>query len=277
MRIFGLTLVKNEGDILEQSMNDALTWCSKVAIVDNGSTDNTVEVITKLVNSHHGRIVYCGQEEVPFSNALRRIPFEALKAEAARGDWWCRLDADEFYPTDPRPVLRSVNPAEHVVFSIHLQYYYTDVDHARWLAGEETIADRARPIQQRRRYYRADHSEERFIRHRPGLVWQPGASWPTHKGLHSAIRMPVQHFKYRDPEQIQRRLRTRLEAHRDGHHNWAADNPEAWTDKIVQSAELHYDDHSGDYVVDPSTLPGNIEPLGHRVIKRVMHGLNIWP
>lgn len=183
MKIFGLTLVKNEADIIRQSMSAALQWCDWIGVVDNGSTDGTYDILLDLAREHPDRFVLCGVRDVPFSNDLRRIPFKALRSEASEGDWWCRLDADEFYPVDPHSFLEeAVAPHECVVWSIHLQYYYTDQDYERWKAGNESLADRNRPIQDRRRYYKAVYSEHRFLKHREGLVWDKGNPWPRHMG-----------------------------------------------------------------------------------------------
>jgi hypothetical protein len=277
MRTFGLTLVKDEVDIIEQAMRSALRWCDRIAVVDNGSEDGTYALLEGLARAHPQRLHLCGIIDEPFDDSLRRYAFEALRSEAERGDWWCRLDADEFYPVDPRPLLRSVPSYEHVVWGIQVQYYYTDRDYARWVRGEETVADRRRPIQERRRYYRADASEERFVRHRPGLTWKKGQAWPAHLGPVATPRIPVQHFKYRDPVQIRRRLAARQQAYEQGHHNWGDNDPERWTERIVDAADLHYDAHDGYFVIDDALLPSHRTRPSRRLVQRVCHGVGLWP
>ena len=278
MKIFGLTLVKNEQDIIRQSMTAALEWCDRIGVVDNGSTDGTYEIVQELAAEHPDRFELCGVRDVPFDNDLRRIPFNALRPEAEAGDWWCRLDADEFYPVDPRSFLQDqVKAHEYVVWSIHLQYYYTDEDYQRWQSGDETLEDRGRPIQKRRRYYRSDSSEARFFRHRKRLVWDEDCAWPYHLGPVAKNRIPVQHFLYRDPEQIKQRLQTRREAFEEGHHRWGENDPDAWKQKIVEASALHYDSHDGDFVIEEELLPNHLESLPRRVVKRIFHGIGVWP
>ena len=277
MKIFGLTLVKNEADIIEQSMTDALRWCDRIGVVDNGSTDGTYDIVQSLKEQYPDRFTLCGVHDVPFNNDLRRIPFNALRENAEDGDWWCRLDADEFYPNDPRSFLgNEVKSYEHVVWSIHLQYYYTDKDWQLWKEGKETLADRKRPIQERRRYYRSDSAEERFVRHRDGLVWDKECSWPYHIGPVAQKRIPVQHFFYRDPEQIKQRLKTRRQAYEEGHHRWKSNDPANWKEKIVDAAPLHYDNHDGNFVIEDELIPNHKEKLPRRIVKRICHGLGIW-
>jgi len=277
MKIFGLTLVKNEADIIQQSMENALQWCDRIGVIDNGSTDETCDIVRDLADSYPERFELCGVHDVPFSDDLRRIPFHEMRDEAEEGDWWCRLDADEFYPTDPRAFLKTLDPYEYVVWSIHIQYYYTDRDYEKWKRGKETLDDRNRPIQDRRRHYRTDSSEERFVKHREGLKWEENCSWPYHIGPVAEERIPVQHFKYRDPKQIKKRMATRGEQYKKGHHNWGYYDPENWEKNIVESEKLHYDDHSGDFVVEEELMPEYLESWPHRFVKRVCHGLGIWP
>lgn len=278
MKIFGLSLVKNEADIIRQSMTAAMEWCDRIGVVDNGSTDGTYEILQELKEEHPERFELCGVRDVPFDDDLRRIPFQALREEAEQGDWWCRLDADEFYPVDPRSFLqRKVRPHEYVVWAIYIQYYFTDTDYERWKAGKETVSDRERPIQERRRYYRTDHSEVRFVRHRDGLVWEEGCAWPYHIGPVAEKRIPMQHFQYRDPEQIKKRLVARRKAYEDGHHRWGDNDPKAWKEKIIDASTLHYDEQDGDFVIEGNLLPNHIESWPRRILKRVCHGLGVWP
>ncbi len=280
MEIFGLTLVKNEADIIRQSMTEALDWCDWIGVVDNGSTDGTYEILTDLAKEYPERFVLCGKRDVPFCNSLRRIPFKTLRTEAKEGDWWCRLDADEFYPVNPRSFLQEeVKPHEYVVWKINLQYFYTDVDYERWENGEEGLEDRKRPIQERRRYYRALNSERRFFRHRSGLKWDEGKAWPYHVGPAAEKRIPVRHFQYRDPEQIKQRLADRQEAFEQGHHNWGDNNPDAWKEKILDAETLHYDRHDGEFIIEDEFE----EKWPHRdlwpkrMLKRLCHRVGIWP
>ena len=48
MKIFAISIVKNEADVIEQNLKEAELWADKIFILDNGSTDGTWEIIQSL-------------------------------------------------------------------------------------------------------------------------------------------------------------------------------------------------------------------------------------
>ena len=124
MRIHGLCIVKNEADILGQSLQATRAWCDAIYVLDNGSTDGSWEQVQALAHDDPA-IVPWKQAAVPFRDGLRAEIFHAFAERAPPGDWWVRLDADEFYIDDPRQFLRRV-PAStgcvwFAVVAIHLE------------------------------------------------------------------------------------------------------------------------------------------------------------
>ncbi len=53
--------VKNEDDIVEDTLRNALKWADEVYIVDNGSTDNTKEVIKKVMKNNNSIKIFSYQ------------------------------------------------------------------------------------------------------------------------------------------------------------------------------------------------------------------------
>lgn len=274
MRIFGLCLVKNEADIMRLSLEESLRWCDRIFVFDNGSSDATWD-IAREIGAKDSRVVPFKQDAKPFDDALRAEIFNAYRKEGASGDWWCRLDADEFYVDDPRTFLGEVPPARHVVWGAWLQYFLTEKDLARF--GEEAELEPVTITRQRLpRYYQALGGEPRFFRHRDRLVWESGA-WPPHLGVAEPRRIRVKHFQYRSPGQIQRRLDTRRAVAAQGWQHFGHSTQETWREKIAKSDDLHFDRGDGEYAGDPATLRSHLERPWQRVIKRAMHGLGIWP
>jgi len=273
MKIHGICLLKNEADIIEETLTKNSRWCDAIHVFDTGSTDDTWDRVNSLASKIPNIHLY-KKEVRPFRDELRAEVFNDIRHTAGRGDWWCRLDADEVYIDDPRQFLSEVPASHHAVFSASVQYYFTDEDMASYEADPAVYL--ARPVEERLSYYECNWSEVRFCRHRPSLQWS-GTSWPTHMGLAHPRRIRLKHLQYRSPEQILARLVTRAQAISEGYTVFAAyDRGLDWRDKIRRAADLDYDDGSGFYCIDESRLPRHLEQPLHRAVKRFMHGAGIW-
>jgi hypothetical protein len=274
MRIFGLCLVKNEADIIRTSLRESLKWCDRIFVFDNGSSDQTWEYVQDAARAD-SRVVAFKSDPRPFDDALRAEIFNAFRGEAGAGDWWCRLDADEFYVDDPKAFLAAVPKRHHVVWCTWLQYFLTADD-----VAEEPLQDGAEipeiTLERFPRYYQAIGGEPRFFRHRDRLVWTSGA-WPAHLGVVEPRRIRVKHVQYRSPAQIQRRLDTRRAAAAAGWQHFGHSTQESWRDKIADPAKLRLDRGDGAYVIDPATQTSHLEPTWRRTLKLVLHGTGIWP
>lgn len=275
MRIFGNCLVKNEADIIEETLRHAARWCDRIFVFDNGSTDGTWGIVQQVAQQEP-RIVPFKSAAVPFRNELRRETFNRFRTEAKEGDWWCVLDADEIYLDDPREFLAAVPRRHHVVWGAYFQHYFTDVDLAAWEADPAAYPPH-RPAEQALRYYRCDYSEVRFFRHRDRLSWRDGSA-PRHLGVVHPRRIRFKHYQYRSPPQIRLRLETRQEAMRQGCENFAEYCAEAdWRRKVMPAASCRHADSPGAYTIEESALPRHLESPLRRGLKLAMHGSALWP
>ena len=103
--IHAICVVKNEADIVESSLRTALQWADRIIVYDGDSTDGTWEKVCAMRSE---RIVPWKQDGKVFQESLRAEVFNAFRQGARSGDWWCHLDADEFYIDDPRAFLSKV-------------------------------------------------------------------------------------------------------------------------------------------------------------------------
>ena len=280
MKIHSICVVKNEADVVAQSLVAAAVWSDHVYVLDNGSTDGTWEAVQALAEIEP-RVLAWKRDPSPFTFGTRRAPFEHFRHTASRGDWWCRLDADELYIDDPRAFLAAVPRWYRSVWGASFQFYFTDRDLARYEADPAAYADDV-PVGEKCRWYMNNWSEKRFFRHFPSLRWPDGA-WP--RGIYDATyprRIRLKHYQYRSPEQIQRRLDDRRNApSANFSHERAADweaaiirrgaprreaaperHPESWRERVVDSGHLVFDAHDGHYVVNEDILP-RIPSLAH--------------
>lgn len=209
MQIFALMLVKDEIDVIDAVIDHARGWADQIIVLDTGSTDGTWE---RLRAMDDGQVVAWMQTDEPYDDSMRADMFNHFKARAATGDWWCKLDADEFFHDDPRAFLAAVPWPYHCVFKRSIDYVMTAEDVASLPFEQGFSAVRARmhnilPI---------CHTEFRFFRHRPTLRWERPYWAPINKGPKYPHPITVKHYQYRSPEQIQHRLDVRTALPSDG-------------------------------------------------------------
>jgi glycosyltransferase involved in cell wall biosynthesis len=205
-----ILVVREEGDIIAQTLAHLLTWCDRLYVYDTGSTDSTWEIV-RDVAARDRRVVAVGSEPVLFNDTLRAWLFERHRGEFRPGDWIARVDADEFY-LEPPPtfVAERVRAWEGRVCSCMYDFLLSRGELKAWQDGQETVADRSRPIRERRRYFRFDeYAEQRLFRYRRGMRWVPGRFDPEHGGLTAPERIPILHYRARDPLQVQVRCAIR--------------------------------------------------------------------
>jgi hypothetical protein len=282
MKIHALCIVKNEADVLQEALISALHWCDHIYVFDNGSDDGTWEIVKALAQQHL-QIVPYKQDDVLFSSALRADIFNAFRVNAGPQDWWCRLDADEFYIDDPRIFLAKLPDRFQTVWSASLNYYFTDRDVT--LYRKDPVKFLATPVQERLRYYLNNWGELRFFRHTDAIIWTRTEDTGGFPGVMFTapacpVRIWLKHYQYRSPEQIARRLRTRrpaMEAATGFLHevtpNWRAavatkrDAPLAfenarpefaeacWEERVVSADSLDYDAFDRRYVINENLMP----------------------
>ena len=86
-------IVKNESKIITRLLSSCENIVSNICIVDTGSTDNTIEIITQWAQEHHIEAVI---PEVPFKNFgyNRTRSFQLAREHFPQSDYFLLLDAD---------------------------------------------------------------------------------------------------------------------------------------------------------------------------------------
>jgi hypothetical protein len=273
MRVHCLTLVRDEADILGHTLDAALEWAHAIYVLDNGSSDGTWELLQDYA-ARHPQIILAGRDHGPYRTALWGELANQFIRNAEKGDWWCRLDADEIYLDDPRRFLADVDPRDQIVFSISIHYYFTDLDLAAYECDPSRYIEHWEPA--RLRHYLANWSEPRFVRHLSRLRWRE--EWPPgfwHMRA-SPQRIRLRHYQYRSPPQIERRIQARITRTQPGRflhekaERWVpiglrekdllapsvrASETELWRTRLVRADALHCDSDDGELHIDPQWLP----------------------
>jgi glycosyltransferase involved in cell wall biosynthesis len=235
MRLYATCLVKNEDDIIAQTLTHATRYCDKIFVLDNGSTDRTWQIVQSLACTNP-RIIALGQAFEPFRNVLRARAYNTVHTELDDQDWWLILDSDEFLAEDPKPLLiQATKDGANVIFTWQIQFYFTDVDYRAWLAGLDC---RDRPIFDRRRHYLINWQERRLFRNQPSLEWTAAGWNPDRLRRVWRRRILNRHYQFRDPIQIEQRLRLRLKTIEGFRHVKAAGSDD-WRTVMRNSRNLN--------------------------------------
>ena len=253
MNIYGICLVKDEADIIEQTLMAAKSWADAVFVYDNGSTDGTWEKVQALAAREPHVVPYKSDPKV-YSDGMRREVFMDHRQRCRRGDWWCFLDSDEIYPEDPHAFLQRVSVCYQIVWSVSIQFVLTDEDVRLFEQDPTHFADDV-PVEQKMRYYRTDWSEAQFFRYDPAMNWPEGRAFPTAGAVYPR-RILMKHYKHRSPQQVQRRIDVRAAAVRNGCTSFLHERGrEDWRHHVKPAAEMDYDRHDGRFVVRENLMP----------------------
>jgi hypothetical protein len=294
MRFHGFMLVRDEEDIVPQSLDKLLAWCDCVYIYDLGSTDSTWDIVQDYA-SKDKRIVPFMRRPTIFGEGLRGFLFDRYRERFDQGDWVVKLDVDEFHDVSPRDfVAQRLRPFES---RVDLMWYYfrlTNRDVAAYKSDADILADRLRPIELRRRFYKiVSYSEPRMFRYRKTMRWAPNDAGPFNMGILARARLPIRHYPHRDPLQMERRYRLRAGILRLGGQAYAHWKLEDWRKDVVDmdsgssnfgertvneglSSEVGHTDGQLREWIPGTALPqvnfqNHLEPLHKRLMKRVMY------
>lgn len=211
MKFVCLLPVRDEADIIGQCLEHLLTWSDEIYVFDTGSVDESWEIVQDFAK-RDSRVIPLRKEPVYFSETLLRgWIFHQARASLRTGDWFLRVDADEFHHIPPPEFVQTrLRPHETVVYHQYYNFALRQSEVDDWAAGRETIADRGRHIEERRQWYTPSvYAEPRLCRYRETMQWPPTVSFPHNAGYLAVERLPIRHYPHRDPVQLERRCRLR--------------------------------------------------------------------
>ncbi len=257
-------IVKNEEDIIEQTLRDAARWSDKLIVLDNGSSDKTWEIVQSLAKELPVIIPFV-QDFQSFHDGLRAIMFNKFKVELTENDWWCiRMDADEFYHDDPRQMLQNIPHKYKLVYKASIDYFITHEDLEDFKFTGNFSEDRSKI-----KYYQPyTWSEIRFVRHSDKLKWDIKKIVPTPAGLIYPHQIRVLHYQYRSPEQMRKRFETRLIAKNENKRTFKHEKGVDWKFYLKYRNELVCHNEGEDY-----TILGNRNKFNKpykRIIKQLL-------
>jgi len=260
LKFHALLPVRDEADIIGQCLRHLLSWADAVYVVDTGSLDETWEIVRQF-SVEDRRITPLKKDNLFFSEKrLRGWIFHQARQRMRPGDWFLRVDADEFHHIPPPDVVKTrMQAQETIAYHQYYDFHLTSAEVKAWQNGTETFADRNRPIEERRRWFTMSlYTEPRLCRYRESMQWPEMVSFPYNAGYVARERLPIRHYPHRDPVQLDRRCRLRALMLADGENACAVHWAQAdWREHIVEESltdlrywktntnlpELHFTNH----------------------------------
>jgi glycosyltransferase involved in cell wall biosynthesis len=280
MAFYCLLPVRDEADIISQCLRYLLTWADGIYVFDTGSVDETWEIVQDLATRDR-QIIPLRKEPVFFSETLLRgYMFHVARQQMRDRDWFLRVDADEFHLMTPPEFVKDYM-RRHETVAYH-QYYDFRLLHSEvqaWNRGAESLADRARPIEERRRHYTVSlYSEPRLCRYRSTMRWPETVSFPFNAGYVARERLPIRHYPHRDPVQLERRCRVRaiMMGDKENRSNWSRRDLHHWAECEWKKFIAPDDMPQLKYWKPGTELPlvhqtNHLRPLHVRAVQRLGH------
>ena len=245
MRLHGILLTRDDDDIVAECVSHALTWCDALYVLDTGSSDATRDLVATAA-ARDRRVIRVNENWQPvlMESGLRAYVFHKSRHRATAGDWFAQVDVDEFYHLPPRQFIQQrLHRRETAVWSLTCEFRLTETEVLDWQAGRESLADRSRPIAERRRYYNVlSHSEPRMFRYRPTMQWPPSIAYPYNTGFVARERILIRHYPHRDPLQLEKRWLLRKCLASSSDPNWNHWRQPDWSNFVATSSDsgLHH-------------------------------------
>jgi glycosyltransferase involved in cell wall biosynthesis len=228
-KLFGVCFVKNEEDIISDSVEHAAQFCDKVFVVDNASTDRTWEIVKglKLANL----VPVCSKDFV-FRDYLRLRFMDTKKEDLGLNNWWYVFDADEFLLDDPFAAIAKAEEegADCIAVNvINFRLTKEEIRDAEENGRHETWRDR-------KHYVLYESGPVKFFKNTQYADYIICDFRPLGITKECSQRLFMKHYPYRSLAQIKKRVYTRY------------GNPE-FESEGRRGTDLER------YLVDPETLP----------------------
>lgn len=203
MSAFGVSMVRDEADVIEGTLRHMAAEVDFMVVADNGSTDGTREILRGLVDELPLTVIDDPEPAYYQSRKMSRLAEIAARRWGA--EWIVPFDADELWFAEHRVADVLARTRADVAVADLTDHYCTALD--------EADPDPFRSMVWRRR--------EPASLPKVAFRWQPGTV--IHQGNHGvtlpepgAVKtlLQVRHFPYRSPAQMVRKARNGAAAYR---------------------------------------------------------------
>ena len=100
MNIVGMFWNKNEGDILEEVITDAIRHVDTLFIADDGSIDRSWDIIQSMAKAHPDKIEHIQREPNPADMAQRNSLLDCIRSRYRAEDTWVQVIESDIFILD---------------------------------------------------------------------------------------------------------------------------------------------------------------------------------
>ena len=240
MTTAAVTMVKDEADIIDTTVRHMLTQVHHVIVADNLSSDDTPNILMRLLAEFPDRLRIVTDPDVGYEQSRKMTALARLAWDEFRAEWVVPFDADEIWYSPFHDTI-----ADHLA-TVADQWLVMPARVYDHVATRRDDPDEPDPVL--RLGYRRNEPlplNKVACRNRTGLVIEQGnhgARYPGGATIHEP-QLVVRHFPYRSVEQLVRKVRNGAAAYA------ATDLPEnmgahwrQWGAGLEQNGEQWIDD-----------------------------------
>lgn len=201
-KLFGVCFVKNEDDIIGDSIAHAAQFCSKIFVIDNASTDRTWDIVNGL--KFKNLVPVCSKDFV-FRDYLRLRFMETRKEELGLNNWWYIFDADEFLLDDPFDAIAFAEKEGADCIAVNVINFHLTEKEVRDAAEngrQETWRDR-------KHYILYESGPVKFFKNTKYVDYNICDVMPFGITKECSQRLLMKHYPYRSLAQLKKRVYTR--------------------------------------------------------------------
>jgi len=177
MKVFGLTRIRNEELIIQDTLDHMDTFCDGIIVYDDSSTDSTLDIckkhksVIKIIENKNW-----SEDRLTAEYASRQELFLEAKRHLGEDDWFVYMDADERIVCDSlREMMRNADVIAMKLFDVYITE--DDKDKEYWERNMVGIEYRIIPMA-----YRMSVAKGWKNRNQRECLYDPAKSWVAISG-----------------------------------------------------------------------------------------------
>jgi len=212
--LIGLMMIKDEEDMLAESLANHSSFCDAILILD-GTQGDSQQISQRICRSFSKVVGYWRDQDTgyaqPLRDGARRFLLEQARARWGRRHWYAVLHGDELWATDPKPFLEVRSWLRTLGYQVQVYHFFphtSQSDDWHFVSGESSIEAQATHymlpyISEERLFFDAGFRNYR-VTHHSRVIPKGSQSQPT--------QIVIKQFNYRSPYQAHKRYITRKDS-----------------------------------------------------------------